>query len=99
MRLQRAGVGRALVPPPALMTCHVEDWVTEPEMSAMRAGGRVQRGGGSWSWQMDAMLLAFRRHRAARREWLAEHDVPRELAAEVIPLRRPSWRGPARVGG
>lgn len=101
MRIQRAGrVGGRPVPPPELAErCCVTDWVSEAELAALEAGGpavRWERGRGPRAWVMDALLLAHRRHRAARRVWLDEHQVPRELAAEVIPLRRPTWRG--RVG-
>lgn len=100
MRIQRAGRpgGRPVPPPELAERCAVVDWVSPEELAVLEAGGPAVRWErGPRSWVMDALLLAHRRHRAARRAWLDEHAVPRDLAAEVIPLRRPTWRGPARV--
>lgn len=75
----------AVVPPDRLLgTVYVEEWAT-PEEIAERPAEAV-------------MVTAWRRRANARRDWLAEHQVPHRRQCEVIPLRgAPQWRNPPAV--
>lgn len=73
----------ALVIPPELTRCDVEDWTSaldvEPDRNAL-------------------LMLAYGRFRQARREFLTGHDVPRRLWGQVLPGCAPRWREDARSG-
>ena len=73
--------------PPELERCVADDWLDESDRPD------------EWpSWMLDGepvedrlTMLAWRRWRAARRTWSAEHpDVP-------VPVSRPRWHDASRV--
>lgn len=83
-----AVTGDALQPPAELMACFVEDWAPMsgwkyPPYARVESQANRDR---------SVKLDAFHAHRQARREWLAEHAVPREEQARVIPLSKPRFR-------